>query len=145
MTRGRLFILAGALLVGAVACLFFGVRQINAARDVDSYISSSYRKYSSDSNAVKYECSGSPSDVADDIEDVQDSEARASNHGAEYLRYDDSIVVVGPDGSRPCTVRVEDMNAGYSHGSYLFLGPGFRPGSPSSSAGGSSGGPDGVK
>jgi hypothetical protein len=145
MTRTRLFILAGVLTVSAVACLVFGVLQIMTDQDVESYISGHYSQYASDPNAVRYQCSGSPSDVADDIEDFQDSAARTSNRGTEYLRYDDNIVVVGPDGNRPCTVRVEDINAGYSHGAYLFLGPGFHPGSPSSSAGGSSGGPDGVK
>ncbi len=65
--------------------------------------------------------------------------------GTEYLRYEDDIAVVGPDGNRPCTVRLEDVNEGYSHGSFIFLGPGFTPGSPSSGSGGSPGGPDGAK
>lgn len=145
MTRTRLFILAGALLLSAIVCLVFGVRQLRAAQDVESYISGHYSQYANDPNAIRYTCSGSPSDVADDIDDFQNSATRASDDDTEYLRYDDSIVVVGPDGNRPCTVRVEDINAGYSHGAYVFLGPGFHPGSPSSSAGGSSGGPDGVK
>src|SRR5947209_6314950 len=112
MTRTRLFLLAGALAVSAVVCLVFGVLQLRAARDVDSYIAGHYNQYASDPNAAEYDCSGSPADVADDIEDVQESETRASNRGSEYLRYDDNIVVVGPDGSRPCTVRVEDIDAG---------------------------------
>jgi hypothetical protein len=113
--------------------------------DIGSYAAGQYREYSRDANGVRYECSGSPSDVADDFEDYQDSEARVRDHGTEYLRYDDNIVIVGPDGKRPCTVRVEDIDAGYSHGAYLFLGSGFRPGSPSGGAGGSTGGPDGAK
>ena len=110
-----------------------------------AYVAGHYREYSRDPNGVRYVCSGSPSDVADQIEDYQDSEARARSGGTEYLRYDNNMVIVGPDGKRPCTVRVEDINAGYSHGAFLFLGPGFRPGSPSGGAGGSPGGPDGTK
>jgi hypothetical protein len=54
-------------------------------------------------------------------------------------------VIVGPDGNRPCSIRLEGLSAGYSHGAFLFLGPGFTPGSPSGGAGGSPGGPGGIK
>jgi hypothetical protein len=145
MTRTRLFLIAGAMLIAAVVSLVLGVMQISADQDVESYISGHYQQYASDPNAARYTCSGNPSDVADDIEDFQDSESRASDANSEYLRYDDNIVVIGPDGGHPCTVRVEDIDGGYSHGSYIFLGPGFHPGSPDSSSGGSSGGPGGVK
>ena len=48
-----------------------------------------------------------------------------SNGGTQYLRYDDAIVSVGADGTHPCSIRVEDLAAGYSHGSFIFLGPGL--------------------
>jgi hypothetical protein len=50
-------------------------------------------------------------------------------------------VAVGPEGNQPCSVRVEPLSSGYSHGAYRSLGPGFSPGSPSRSTGGYSGGP----
>ena len=75
----------------------------------------------------------------------QSPAARASNGGTEYLRYNDAIVSVGVDGTHPCSIRVEDLAAGYSHGSFIFLGPGFYPGSPSRGSGGSTGGPGGTK
>ena len=143
MSRARLFVLAGFLALAGAASLVLGVMQFHD--NVGSFMGGQYTEYSRDANGVRYQCSGSPSDVADDIEDYQDSEARASNRGTEYLRYDDNMVIVGPDGNRPCTVRVEDINAGYSHGAFIFLGSGFRPGSPTDSAGGSPGGPDGTK
>ncbi|MEQ0669918.1 DUF4247 domain-containing protein, partial [Mycobacterium tuberculosis] len=52
-----------------------------------------------------------------------------------------NIVTVGPDGTYPCIIRVENLSAGYNHGAYVFLGPGFTPGSPSGGSGGSPGGP----
>ncbi|MDF2583612.1 MAG: hypothetical protein K0R33_2255, partial [Mycobacterium sp.] len=55
------------------------------------------------------------------------------------------IVIVGPDGRYPCSVRVEDINSRYSGGGFIFLGPGFTPGSPAGGSGGSSGGPGGTK
>ncbi len=55
--------------------------------------------------------------------------AQASDAGAEYLRYDDDIVVVSP-ASGGSTVRVEDLEGSYRDGSYAYLGPGFTPGSP---------------
>lgn len=55
--------------------------------------------------------------------------ARASDGGAEYLRYDDDIVVVSP-ASGGSAVRVEDLDGAYRDGSYAYLGPGFTPGSP---------------
>lgn len=68
--------------------------------------------------------------------------ARAADGGSEYLRYDDDIVIVSPDPAGS-TVRVEDLDGRYRGGAFLFLGPGFRPGSPA--AGGSGGGPGDVK
>lgn len=62
--------------------------------------------------------------------------ARQADGGSEYLRYDRDIVIVSaaPGGS---TIRVEDLDDRYRSGAFIFLGPGFTPGSP---AGGSSGG-----
>ena len=79
---------------------------------------------------------GSPEQVADTLADYQEPEARAANGNNEYLRYSNNIVIVGPDGNYPCSIRVESLGAGYSHGAFIFLGPGFTPGSPSGGAGG---------
>src|ERR1700757_3706266 len=98
-----------------------------------------------DEDGTRYLCEGSPAQVANTLAGYQSPAARASNAGSQYLRYDDPIVSVGPDGPHPCSIRVEDLSAGYSHGAFIFLGPGFYPGSPSSGAGGSSGGPGGTK
>ncbi|MBP2367175.1 DUF4247 domain-containing protein [Pseudonocardia parietis] len=68
--------------------------------------------------------------------------ARSTDRGAEYLRYDDDIVIVSP-APAGSTVQVEDLDGRYRGGAFVFLGPGFRPGSPA--AGGFGGGPGGIK
>jgi Domain of unknown function (DUF4247) len=143
MSRKRLFWIAGGLAVAAVASLILGMMLLQ--KDIGSYIASHYKEYSRDANGTRYACTGSPEDVADDLADYQQPEARADNDKTQYLRYSNNIVTVGPDGNRPCSIRVESLSAGYSHGSFIFLGPGFSPGSPAGGAGGSAGGPGGTK
>lgn len=138
MTRDRLFILAAVLGVAGAICLTIGIIMLP---DIKSYVGKHYPSYAQG----KYTCTGSPGTVADDIARAQTPEARATNAGMYYLRYSNAIVIVGPADGHPCTVRTENLNAGYNHGSYIFLGPGFRPSSPSGSSGGSSGGPGGIK
>lgn len=134
LTRGQLFILAGGLAVAAVLCL---VGAATLAPDIRSHVKDTYSAYGAD----EYACDGTPKKVADDLSAFQPPEARASDKGSEFLRYDDDIVIVGPDGNRPCAIQVQDLDDGYSHGSFIFLGPGFTPGSPAGGSGGSSGGP----
>lgn len=143
MTRNRLLLVAGGLALAATVSLVFGI--VLVSRDVGSYIADHYQAYAHDANANRYSCSGSPKQVADTLTHYKSPSARASDGGNEYLRYSDYVVIVGPDGTRPCSIRVEDLGAGYSHGSYVFLGPGFTPGSPSGGSGGRPGGPGGVK
>lgn len=143
MSRNRLFVIAGALAIAATVCLVFGI--ILSQKNIASYIASHYREYAHDANGTRYECSGSADDVADTLAEYQAPEARAANGDNEYLRYSNNIVTVGPDGSHPCSIRLESLNAGYGHGAFIFLGPGFTPGSPSGGAGGSPGGPGGTK
>lgn len=68
--------------------------------------------------------------------------ARSADRGAEYLRYDDDIVIVSP-APAGSTIGVEDLDGRYRGGAFVFLGPGFRPGSPA--AGGFGSGPGGTK
>jgi Domain of unknown function (DUF4247) len=143
MSRNRLFLIAGGLALAATASLILGIMLLN--KDITSYIASHYQQYARDANGTRYACTGSPDEVADTLADYQAPEARADNEKTEYLRYSNSIVTVGPDGSRPCSIRVENLSAGYSHGAFIFLGPGFTPGSPAGGAGGRPGGPGGVK
>ncbi|UNB56195.1 MULTISPECIES: DUF4247 domain-containing protein [unclassified Mycolicibacterium] len=142
MTRGGLFLLAAILGSGAVLCLIIGVSMLSSLK---SYVADRYPLYDTTSDSDRYECSGSTKAVADELAGAAKPEARASDRGMEYLRYDDDVVTVGPDGRRPCTIHIEDIDAGYSGGSYVFLGPGFTPGSPAGGSGGSSGGPGGSK
>ena len=143
MSRNRLFLIAGGLALAATASLIFGIMLLN--KDITSYIASHYQEYSRDANGTRYACTGSPDEVADTLADYQAPEARADNDKTEYLRYSNNIVIVGPDGGHPCSIRVENLSAGYSHGAFIFLGPGFSPGSPAGGAGGRPGGPGGVK
>lgn len=139
MSRVQLYFLAGGLMLTSFVLLLIAG---SISNNIRSHIEDTYPEYS----PGRYECDGTPKDAADAIEEHDEPVARASDQGSEYLRYNDDIVIVGPDGNRPCTVRVEDLDEGYSRGSFIYLGPGFYPGSPSGSSGGSSGGPsDGGK
>ena len=143
MSRNGLFLLAIGLAITSVASLVFGISLQH--KDIRSYIASHYHEYSREPGGTRYLCTGSPTQVADTLTGYQSPAARANNAGTQYLRYDDAIVSVGADGTHPCSIRVEDLAAGYSHGSFIFLGPGFYPGSPSRGSGGSTGGPGGTK
>jgi len=143
MSRNGLFLLAVGLAITSVVSLVFGISMQH--KDIRSYIASHYHEYSRDAGGTRYLCTGSPTQVADTLTGYQRPAARANNAGTQYLRYDDAIVSVGADGTHPCSIRVEDLAAGYSHGSFIFLGPGFYPGSPSRGSGGSTGGPGGTK
>jgi hypothetical protein len=148
VSRGRLFLVSGVLALAAALCLALGA---SATPDIRSYVDQNYQRYSNAAGATRYECSGRPASVADELAAVREPQARASDRGTEYLRYDDDIIAIGPDGNRPCTIRVEDIRGGggYSGGAFIFLGPGFFPGSPAGGSGGGtgggSGGPDGPK
>ena len=143
MSRGNLFVIAGLLAVGGLLSMFIGIGMLN--HNVKNYVSDNYRAYSQDGDGTNYVCSGSPRSEADKIAAYDRPEARTSDRGTEYLRYKDDIVIVGPQGGRPCTVRVEDINARYNQGGFIFLGTGFYGGSPTGSSGGSPGGPGGTK
>jgi len=143
MSRNGLFLLAIGLAITSMASLAFGISMQH--KDIRSYIASHYHEYSRDAGGTRYLCTGSPTQVADTLTGYQSPAARANNAGTQYLRYDDAIVSVGADGTHPCSIRVEDLAAGYSHGAFIFLGPGFYPGSPSRGSGGSTGGPGGTK
>ena len=143
MSRNRLLLLAIALAVGAVGCLVFGISLLH--KDIRSYVAAHYREYSHDADGTRYACDGSPAQVANSLAGYSGPEARAASGSTQYLRYDDAMVTVGPDGTHPCSIRVEDLAAGYSHGLFMFLGPGFYPGSPAGGGGGSPGGPGGTK
>jgi hypothetical protein len=141
--RNRLFLIAGALAVAAAASLILGL--VLLQKDIGSYIGSHYHEYSRDASGTRYACTGSPKQVADALANYEAPEARAANGDSKYLRYSSDMVIVGPDGTHPCSIRVEDLGARYSHGGFLFLGPGFTPGSPAGGGGGNPGGPGGTK
>ncbi|MBW0013665.1 DUF4247 domain-containing protein [Mycobacterium sp.] len=143
MSRNRLFLISGALALAAVVSLIFGIKL--QQKNIGSYIAGHYHEYAHDVNGTRYQCSGPADQVADALADYATPEARVANGDSEYLRYSNNIVIVGPDGTYPCSIRVEPLSAGYSHGAFVFLGPGFYPGSPSGGAGGSPGGPGGTK
>jgi hypothetical protein len=143
MSRNGLFMLAIGLAASSIASLVFGISLQH--KDIRSYLAAHYQEYSRDAGGTRYLCTGSPTQVSNAIGTYQSPAARASSAGTQYLRYDDAIVSVGPDGAHPCSIRVEDLAAGYSHGAFIFLGPGFYPGSPARGSGGSTGGPGGTR
>jgi hypothetical protein len=132
--RGRSF---AAVLV--VAALLGGC---GAGNDVDDHIERTYELQNRSGDSATYLAATPVGATAAAIAAAVPPAARQADGGAEYLRYDDDIVIVSaaPGGS---TVHIEDLDERYRSGYFLFLGPGFRPGSP---AGGAiSGGPGDSK
>ena len=144
MSRNSLYLLAGGLGLAGIVMLMVGVALLPNIR---THISDNYRMYSRDADGTNYACDGSPAQTAARLAEFKQPDARATDRGSTYLRYDDDIVVVGPDTTlgAPCSIRVENTNARYRSGGFIFLGPGFTPGSPARGSGGSPGGPGSVK
>ena len=93
-----------------------------------------------------YTCTGSPDEVADTLTEYQAPVARADNDQKRILALQQQHRDRRPRRQpSPCSIRLESLSGGYSHGTFIFLGPGFIPGSPAGGAGGSPGGPGGVK
>lgn len=99
VTRTGLFILSGVLAVGGVICLLLGMSLMGG--NIRDHVADNYAQYARDRDGTDYTCSGSPSAVADSLAAQVPPEARMTDRGSTYLRYDDEIVIVGPDGTRP--------------------------------------------
>jgi hypothetical protein len=119
VSRKGLFWIAGGLAVAATVSLIFGVTLLN--KNIASYIASHYHEYSRDANGTRYVCTGSPAQGTSTLANYQEPETRAADGNNEYLRYSNNIVIVGPDGKYPCSIRVESLSGGSSHGAFIFL------------------------
>jgi hypothetical protein len=128
-----------AAVLAAAALLLGGC---GVGNGVDDHIEDTYELQNRSGDSATYLATTPVGATAAAIAAAVPPAARQADGGAEYLRYDDDIVIVSaaPGGS---TVHIEDLDERYRSGYFLFLGPGFRPGSP---AGGAiSGGPGDSK
>jgi hypothetical protein len=109
--------------------------------DVRDYLDEAYDLQGTNGDSATYLATTPVAATTAAIAGALPPAARAADSGAEYLRYDDDIVVVSaaPSGS---TVLAEDLDDRYRSGHYAHLGPGFDPGSP---AGAPDGGPGDEK
>lgn len=112
--------------------------------DIRTFIADTYEQRSSTRDAATFASPDPVGTTTARIVQRKEPAARQADGGSEYLRYDRDIVIVSaaPAGS---SIRVEDLGGGYSGGAFVFLGPGFNPGSPSGGVRGGGGGPGGVK
>lgn len=92
-----------------------------------------------------YTCESDPTQVAMDIAQDKRPDAQATDEATNtrYLRYGKDVVSVSGQGPTGCQIKIEPRER-VGGGGFIFLGPGFFPGSPSRSSGGTSGG-GGVK
>lgn len=127
----------------AVALAVVVLAACSGSSDVRRFLDDTYRLERTDGDTRTYSSDDPVGTTVSRIVRRQEPSARQADGGAEYLRYRDDIVVVSaaPGGS---TVRVEDLDGGYAGGAFVFLGPGFNPGSPAGGLGGG-GGPGDVK
>ncbi|WP_019730456.1 DUF4247 domain-containing protein, partial [Mycobacterium avium] len=77
MSRNRLFVIAGALAVAAVVCLVTGI--ILLQKNIASYVAGHYHEYARDVNGTRYQCTGSPEQVADTLSEYAEPAARADD------------------------------------------------------------------
>ena len=99
VSRNRLFVIAAVLAITSFTTLIFGISLQH--KDTRSFIAAHYQEYSHDAGGTRHLCTGSPTQVADTLAGYQRPAARTSSAGSQYLRYDDAIVSVGPDGAHP--------------------------------------------
>lgn len=109
-----------------------------SGNDVRNFLDDTYSRQSSDGDTATYSSTDPVGTTTSAIAGAVNPVERQADGGNEYLRYSDDIVIVSP-GPRGSTVRIEDLDGRYRSGAFVFLGPGFRPGSPA--AGGGDGGP----
>ncbi len=109
-----------------------------SGNDVRGFVGDTYDLQNSSGDTATYSSPDPVGTTTTAIVDAVRPAERQADGGNEYLRYDDDIVIVSPSSSGS-TVRVEDLDGRYRSGFFVFLGPGFRPGSPT--GGGLGGGP----
>ncbi|SOD97807.1 DUF4247 domain-containing protein [Blastococcus haudaquaticus] len=124
--------------VAVVTVTALALTACGSGNDARGFIRDTYEQQSSDGDTATYSSPDPVGTTTETIVDAVDPVERQADGGNEYLRYDDDIVIVSPATSGS-SVRVEDLDGRYRSGAFIFLGPGFRPGSPA--GGGGDGGP----
>lgn len=127
----------------AVAGVLLLLVGCSGSSDIRRFLDGTYQRVSAQGDSATYSSSDPVGTTVSRLVSHAQPAARQADGGSEYLRYDDDIVIVSaaPGGS---SIRVEDLDDGYRGGAFIFLGPGFTPGSPAGGSGGG-GGPGGVK
>lgn len=105
---------------------------------IQSYLD---KNYQSKGNGI-YTCPDARTTYDTIREDVS-PDAQTEYQGSFYLRYPNNMLTISTTASG-CEIRLED-NQRYNSGHFIFLGTGFRPGSPSNSSGGTGGSNFGAK
>ena len=134
MSRLARTALAGVLLLLA-AC--------SGSSDIRRFLDQTYDRQSVQGDSATYSSRDPVGTTVSRIVARRQPAARQADGGSEYLRYDDDIVIVSA-AAGGSTIRIEDLDDGYRGGAFIFLGPGFTPGSPAGGSGGG-GGPGDVK
>lgn len=116
----------------------------SSSSDIRRFLDDSYQQVSSQGDSATYVSDDPVGTTVSRLVSRKPPAARQADGGSEYLRYDDDIVIVSAAPGGGSAIRIEDLDDGYRGGAFVFLGPGFTPGSPTGGFGGG-GGPGGVK
>lgn len=129
------------LLAGAALALL--LTACGGSGDVRGYLRDEFGDSARSGESETWQTSSPVGTVTGRIVGARDPLARRADGGNEYLRYDDDVVIVSPAPGGGSSIVAEDLDGRYRSGGFLFLGPGFSPGSPA--AGSGDGGPGDAK
>ena len=120
----------------ALAAAVLALAGCGIGNDVRNFIDNTYALQNRFGDTAVYASDDPVGPTTSTIVNAVNPAARAADGGAEYLRYDDDIVVVSPAAGGGSQVLAEDLDGRYRSGGFAYLGAGFSPGSPAAGDGG---------
>lgn len=133
MSWKKQIVIGVLLMIVGVVIVIGGMNSGGSVRDYLNRNPDLYPNYSPST----YGCRD-PQTAYEDLDAQTNPAASKAQANTYYLRYRDDMVTIRINDKGSCEIYIED-NTRVNNGHFVFLGTGFRPGSPSGSSGGSGG------